>query len=142
MTHPSPPQAASARVIPAPQQAPDNLDFWAGTATGVLRLRHCTDCARPHWYPRPQCPLCMGPQTVWKDAGGLGSIYSFSICRRVGPVPYVIAYVRLDEGITMLSNIVDCDPEALRIGDRVRVVMRLSDDGVTQVPMFTPVTGA
>jgi len=136
-TSPKPPQAA--RVIQAPQQYPDNLEFWAGTAVGVLRLRYCASCARPHWYPRPQCPLCMGDQTCWKDASGLGRIYSFSVCRRVGPVPYVIAYVRLDEGVTMLSNIVDCDFESLRIGDRLRVVMQTSEDGATRVPMFMPV---
>jgi hypothetical protein len=80
----------------------------------------------------------MGDASDWKEASGLGTIYSFSICRRVGPVPFVIAYVRLDEGVTMLTNIVDCDPKRLRIGDRVRVVMQTSDDGTTKVPMFTP----
>lgn len=128
----------AARPIPAPARYPDNLAFWEGTAQGVLRLRHCAACAQPHWYPRPQCPLCMGDASDWKEASGLGTIYSFSICRRVGPVPFVIAYVRLDEGVTMLTNIVDCDPERLRIGDRVRVVMQTSDDGTTKVPMFTP----
>lgn len=126
------------RSIPAPTVYPDNAEFWAATATGKLMLRYCNSCHQPHWYPRAQCPLCMGDQTTWKESSGIGSIYTFSVCRRVGPQPYVIAYVRLDDGVTLLTNIVDCDFEALRIGDRVKVVMKASDNGV-MVPMFTPV---
>lgn len=129
--------ATPARTIPAPVVYPDNAEFWAGTAEGRLLLRYCCSCGKPHWYPRPQCPLCMGQQTEWKQSTGSGSIYSFSVCRRVGPVPFVIAYVRLDEGVTLLSNIVDCDFAALRIGQRVQVVMQASSSGV-MVPMFSP----
>lgn len=126
------------RVPPDPPLYPDNAEFWAGTAAGKLLVRHCASCHKPHWYPRPQCPLCMSDQTVWKESAGTGSIYTFSVCRRVGPQPFVIAYVRLDDGVTMLTNIVDCDFDAIRIGDRVRVVMQASESGVI-VPMFTPV---
>ena len=129
------------RAIPAPQHYPDNAEFWAGTAAGRLRLPYCCSCGKPHWYPRAQCPLCMGAQTEWRDAAGTGAIYTFSVSRRVGPVPFVIAYVRLDEGVTLLTNIVDCDFDSLRIGDRVRLVMKASGDG-TMVPMFTPTAAA
>lgn len=130
--------APGQRVPPAPAIYPDNTEFWDATAQGRLLLRHCADCDRPHWYPRSQCPLCMSDRVPWRESTGLGQIYSFSICRRIGPVPYVIAYVRLDDGVTLLTNIVDCDVEGLRIGQRVRLVMRASEGG-TQVPMFTPV---
>jgi uncharacterized OB-fold protein len=68
---------------------------------------------------------------------GRGEIYSVSVTRRAGPTPYAIAYVRLDEGITMLTNIVDCDLDSLRIGQRVRVVFKPAEDG-TMIPMFAP----
>ena len=131
------PMPTESRTIPPPQVYPDNAAFWAGTSEGRLLLRYCCSCGKPHWYPRPQCPLCMGERTEWKQSVGGGSIYSFSVCRRVGPVPFVIAYVRLDEGVTLLSNIVDCDFAALRIGQRVQVVMQASSSGV-MVPMFRP----
>jgi len=109
--------------------------FFAAARNGVLRLRRCTTCSKPHWYPRPLCPFCMG-DTEWVDAVGTGTIYSVSVTRRAGPVPYAIAYVALDEGVTMLSNIVDCDLDALRIGQRVKVCFKPADgDGV--VAMFT-----
>ena len=56
--------------------------------------------------------------------------------RRV-PVPYALAYVTLDEGVTMMTNIVDCDLDAIRIGQRVRVAFKPSEGG-PPVPMFTP----
>ena len=125
------------RVIPAPTVYPDNAAFWAACTEGRLLVKHCMACGKPHWYPRTLCPLCINDQTQWKESAGLGSIYTFSVCRRVGPVPYVIAYVRLDDGVTLLTNVVDCDFEALRIGDRVKLVMKSSESGA-MVPMFTP----
>jgi uncharacterized OB-fold protein len=110
--------------------------FFAGARDGVLRLRRCTDCHKPHWYPRPVCPFCMG-DTAWEDTKGTGSIYSVSVTRRAGPIPYAIAYVTLDEGVTMLTNIVDCDLDALRIGQRVQVCFKPAEGGGV-VPMFTP----
>ena len=56
--------------------------------------------------------------------------------RRV-PVPYAIAYVTLEEGVTMMTNIVDCDLGAIRIGQRVKVVFKPTEGG-PPVPMFTP----
>ena len=128
---------AQDRKIPAPTVYPDNEAFWAGTAAGKLLVRHCTTCTKPHWYPRPQCPFCMSDKTVWNESAGTGTIYTFSVTRRAGPIAFAIAYVRLDEGVTMLTNIVDCDLDTIRIGDRVRVVMKPSDGG-PMVPMFTP----
>ena len=64
-------------------------------------------------------------------------IYSVSVTRRAGPIPYAIAYVTLDEGVTMLTNIVDADLDALRIGDRVKVCFKPAEGGFA-VPMFAP----
>jgi uncharacterized OB-fold protein len=57
--------------------------------------------------------------------------------RRV-PVPYALAYVTLDEGVTMMTNIVDCDLDKIKIGQAVRLVFKPSEGG-PPVPMFTPV---
>jgi uncharacterized OB-fold protein len=110
--------------------------YWSAAKEGVLRIKRCTDCREVHWYPRALCPHCMG-DTEWVDASGRGTIYSVSVTRRAGPIPYAIAYVALDEGVTMLTNIVDCDLDALRIGDRVKVTFKPAE-GDAVVPMFTP----
>mgnify|MGYP003337329536 CR=1 FL=1 len=115
---------------------PNTEAFWQGTRFGQLRLRCCSSCHRTHWYPRPVCPFCQG-DTEWVDAQGTGEIYSVSVTRKAGPVPYALAYVRLDEGVTLLTNIVDCDLDTVHIGQRVKVCFKPSDDG-QQVAMFTP----
>ena len=67
---------------------------------------------------------------------GKATIYTYSVMRRA-PVPYCIAYVTLAEGPTMMTNIVDCDLDAVRIGQAVKLVFKPSDGG-PPVPMFTP----
>lgn len=110
--------------------------YWAGAQQGVLKIKRCTACDKVHFYPRALCPFCQG-DTEWIDAQGTGTIYSVSVSRHVGPIPYAIAYVTLDEGITMLTNIVDCDLDSLKIGDRVKVCFKPAD-GDKVVPMFAP----
>lgn len=110
--------------------------YFAAARQGVLKLRRCTACKAPHFYPRTLCPFCLG-DTEWVDAQGTGEIYSVSVTRRAGPIPYAIAYVKLDEGVTMLTNIVDCDLDTLRIGQRVKVCFKPAE-GDAAIPMFTP----
>jgi len=110
--------------------------YWQAARQGVLNIKRCLSCKQPHWYPRPLCPFCLG-ETEWLPAAGTGTIYSVSVTRRAGPIPYAIAYVALDEGVTLLTNIVDCDLDALRIGQRVKVCFKPTDGGA-MVPMFTP----
>ena len=124
------------RPLPANIIDPATEPYFAAAHKGVLRLRRCTACKKPHWYPRPVCPFCMG-DTEWIDATGTGTIYSVSLTRRAGPIPYAIAYVTLDEGVTMLTNICDCDLEAVRIGQRVKVRFKPAE-GNGIVAMFTP----
>ncbi len=127
------------RAIPAPKPEPETEAFWEGARRGKLMLKRCRACGAAHFYPRPLCPFCLG-ETEWIEASGTGTIYSFSIMRRV-PVPYAIAYVTLDEGVSMMTNIVDCDFDALAVGQRVSLVLKPSEGG-PPVPMFAPTRGA
>lgn len=128
------------RVIPAPIPTEESLPFWGATAEGRFLVKHCADCGEAHWYPRAVCPFCHSTNTHWEHSEGTGVIYSFSVMRRAKP-PYVVAFVTLDEGPTLLSNLVECDPDALAIGQRVRVTFRQSD-GNFMVPVFRPDTAA
>jgi uncharacterized OB-fold protein len=128
--------ASQERKIPAPQPNPETQPFWNAAAQGKLAFKKCRSCGQPHHYPRALCPFCFSDQTEWLTASGRGTIYSYSVMRRV-PVPYAIAYVTLEEGPTMMTNIVDCDLDALRIGQKVKVAFKPTDGG-PPVPMFTP----
>ena len=121
------------RMLPSPGIGPDNEAFVAAAKEGRLVLRGCDDCGQTHWYPRAVCPHCMSANTRWKPASGRGTVYSHSTMQRVDP-PYTLAYVTLDEGPTMLTNLVGEGP--YRIGMPVQVQFVASEDG-TPVPVFT-----
>jgi uncharacterized OB-fold protein len=125
------------RKIPAPSVSPENKAFFEAASQGKLLIKKCNSCGEFHHYPRALCPHCFSDKTEWRDAKGTGTVYTYSVLRRGVPEPYCIAYVTLEEGVSMLTNLVDCDFDALRIGMQVKVVFKPSDGG-PPVPMFTP----
>jgi hypothetical protein len=125
------------RSILAPSPFPETAPYWQAAAEGKLLLKRCNSCHSYHFYPRVFCPFCFSAETEWREAAGTGTIYSFSVTRRA-EIPYAIAYVTLTEGPTMITNIVDCELDAIRIGQSVRVVFKPAENN-QPVPMFTPV---
>ena len=126
------------RKLPAPVIYPENQPFWDAAGRGELLIPHCAACG-PYWYPRPYCPHCGSDQTELKRSAGRGVVYSLSITRRAGPIAYAIAYVTLDEGVTDMTNLADCDLNSVRIRDLVEVVFKPTEGG-PPVPMFRPVS--
>jgi len=123
------------RKIAAPIANVETQAWWDAANAGKLLVKTCRACGQAHFYPRALCPFCFG-ETDWTETSGEGEIYSFSVMKRA-PVPYAVAFVKLDAGPTMMSNMVDCDFDALRIGQRVRVVFQPAENG-QKIPMFTP----
>jgi len=86
----------------------------------------------------------MSENLEWVKASGRGEVLTFTIVRRAvaaaydADVPYVVALIRLDEGPTMMSNVVQCDPETLAIGSPVRVVFEDWSEEIS-IPQFRPV---
>lgn len=116
-------------------QDPVEKAFWEGTSRGQLLVRHCESCSKPHWQPRAICPHCGHQKTVFKAASGLGTIYSLTRLHAKGAPVRTLAYVRLDEGVTMLSNITGNGHEDAAIGQRVQVAFE-TDAGGLQLPFF------
>jgi uncharacterized OB-fold protein len=125
------------RKIPAPLINPENARYFEAAQKGILLVGKCHACGEYHFYPRTLCPHCFSERTEWVPAKGTGVIYTYSTLHRGVPEPYTIAYVTLDEGVSMMTNIVDFDAVALRIGARVRLVFKPAEDG-TPVAMFSP----
>jgi uncharacterized protein len=115
---------------------PFTAPFFEAARQGRFLVRRCTGCQKFHWYPRPVCPYCSA-DTEWVESAGTGEIYSVTVTRRGAPQAFAMAYVRLDEGITMLTNIVDADLDTLRIGQRVSVTFKPTEGGGA-MPMFKP----
>ena len=125
------------RKIPPPAVNAENKAFFDAASQGKLFIKKCNACGEFHHYPRSLCPHCFSDRTEWREAKGTGTIYTYSVLRRGVPVPYCIAYVTLEEGVSMLTNIVDCDLDAVKIGMQVKVLFTPTDGGPS-VPMFTP----
>ena len=123
----------SALPTRAPQRTAETEPFWAACADGRFVLPRCDRCAGYIWYPRLYCPACAATDVSWHEVSGRGSVYSFTVIRKgAGPFasvsPYVLAYVELAEGPRLLTNIVDCDVEAVTVGMAVRVVFDPAGD--------------
>jgi len=121
---------------------PDTQPFWDATQKHELRYQVCKACDSVVFYPRSHCTTCTSLDLAWMTSRGVGTIYTFTIVRRnqdpafVDLVPYVVAWVDLDEKFRMLTHIVDIDPEdpSLEIGARVEV--HWLDQGEVSLPAF------
>lgn len=125
------------RPVPAPPVTVESKPFFDAAEQGKFLIKRCTACGEAHWYPRSMCPFCHSDQTVWEESPGEGVVYSFSIMRKSPTGPYALAYVTLNEGPNVLTNIVDVAPDDLKIGMKVKVKLQPTEGG-PPVPVFTP----
>ncbi len=123
------------RKISPPAINPETKPFWDAAAKGQLMIKKCLACGELHYYPRSICPFCHSDRTEWQAASGKGTVYSYSVMVRA-PEPYALAYVTLEEGPRMMTNIVDCNFDDIKIGKPVKLVWKSSEGGPA-VPMFT-----
>lgn len=119
---------------PSPVVTPVTARFWAATAEARFELQRCDGCDLVLWFPRTRCPRCWTSELAHFDAVGTGTVYSHTVIRKVGndykeSVPFVVAYVELDEGPRVLTNIVDCDVDEVKVGMRVQVVFHDTGKG-------------
>lgn len=121
---------------PFAQAYPETREFWEAAEEGRFLLKTCDDCGRAHWYPRVICPLCGSAKVRFREASGRGSLYAFSPARRADP-PYILAYVTLDEGPTIMTNVVEAEFESLSIGQAVSIAWGRAPDG-RLLPFFKP----
>ncbi|OBB17645.1 hypothetical protein A5761_09820 [Mycolicibacterium setense] len=129
---------------PAPEIAQHDAAFWAATSQGRLLAGSCTDCDEWFWPPtREFCPRCGGSISN-RQVSGRGTIYSWTVVTRGGGAykdagAYVLAYVALEEGPTMLTNIVGTSPESLDVDMPVSLVFTPTDEpSGAALPRFEP----
>jgi len=118
--------------------------FWDAAREGRFLIVRCRSCGKAHHYPRPFCPFCWSDDVTWEDASGRATLYTYSTVyvNDLPPfserLPYVAAVVELDEGPRVMTNIVGCEPQALRVGMPVQVrFVELTPD--ITAPVFAPV---
>jgi uncharacterized OB-fold protein len=118
--------------VPLPRPDPANEDdaaFWDALRTGELRIQRCASCGVLRHPPRPVCAHCGSTDRGWQVVRGTGEVWSFTVVYPptlpafAARTPYGAVVVRLDEGVFLVSNIVDCPVDELQVGIRVELVL-------------------
>jgi uncharacterized protein len=136
-------QMRDAPYRPIPTMTPLTEPFWTSGADGLLRFLRCAACGYYTHPPGPRCANCLNRNLMYVPVSGLGTVYTFTLNHHSWysgwRVPYVVAIVQLDEqdDLQLLTNVVGCPPESVRIGDRVRVAFDRRDE--VWLPLFEPV---
>src|SRR3954467_3718612 len=133
---------------PLPELTLQNEFFWTAGGDGVLRIQACQDCAALIHPPQPVCRYCRGHNMGVRDVSGKATLSAFTVNHRFGfpdlPRPYVVAQVAIveDPRVRLTTNIVECDPDELRLGQTVEVTFEKFTDkaGAVWLPLFRPTT--
>jgi uncharacterized OB-fold protein len=121
--------------VPLPQPTRDNAAFYEAARRGELVFQRCTACHRFRHYPRPLCPNCLSHDFTWQRSTGRGRIWTWTIVR--GPtlpafesqLPYNVVDVVMEEGVHVVSQLLDCPPEDITADMRVEAVfIQLTDE--------------
>jgi uncharacterized OB-fold protein len=132
-----------AQSKPVPVADMETKPFWDYCKKHELRVQKCLKCGKLYYPPSSICPHCLGTESEWAKLSGKGQVYSFIIVqRRYHPafaalIPYTVAIIETEEGIHLLSNVIECKPDAVKIGMPVQVVF----DDITPeatLPKFKP----
>lgn len=134
-------------IKPRPQPDPSTAPFWDACRSHRLVIQQCTKCGKTRFPPTAYCPQCHAKEHEWIESRGRGRVYSWIVVEHPipadvyrGDVPYVVALIDLDEGVRIVSNVVECDPYAVTADMPVQVRFDDVSDDLT-LPRFTPVSG-
>ncbi len=108
-------------TMPAAKEGPEAA-YRRHLAEGRIRLQHCNACKRAHFYPRAVCPHCGSSNLSERETPATGTVYSTTVIREPNALgrAYNVAMIDLDEGVRVLSRVVDVAPDAVRIGLSVK----------------------
>jgi uncharacterized OB-fold protein len=127
-------------LVPSPLDF-DTRPFWEAALDRRLTYQTCDACDAVVFFPRRHCPSCLSRGLTWHDSAGRGTIYTFSVVRAsrdprfAARVPYAVAWIDLDEGFRMMSNVLG-DVDEISVDARVQVHWAAS--GSWLLPVFAP----
>ncbi|MFA7248959.1 MAG: Zn-ribbon domain-containing OB-fold protein [Dehalococcoidia bacterium] len=128
---------------PLPHPTALTQPFWDGVRQHKLLVQKCSSCGKLRHIPKPWCANCLSQECTWVPLSGRGQVYSYTVMHRAPhtsftpDVPFAVALIELEEGVRMISNIVGCPYDQVRVGMPVRVVYEDIDDQAALFK-FTP----
>lgn len=114
---------------PSPEETVVNramLSAWR--EKGQLMIQHCGDCSLAFYYPRNVCPRCWSAKLESRASCGEGRVETFAVVHKpvddafAGENNVVLAEVRVDEGVSLITRILCEDLSVVEIGARVKLV--------------------
>lgn len=129
---------------PLPDITPESRPFWEGCKRHELLLQRCSACGAFQHYPRGVCASCWGTDLEWQPSSGRGTVYTFTVTHRTqargfkDELPYILAWVELEEGVQVMTNLVGNDPARVTIGMPVQVTFEDVNADVS-IPRFKPI---
>jgi hypothetical protein len=126
---------------PLPAMQGLTKEFYDWCKRRELRFQRCKPCGSWRHVPRQMCAECGSFEWEWAASRGCGTVFTWTVVERpmhaafAADVPYAPVVVEMDEGVRVLSQLVDCSPDDLRIGMPVEVVFEDVTDEVT-LPRF------
>ena len=124
----------------APVYGDLSVEYWRACAEKVLTVQRCSSCGEHQFYPRYLCLSCQCTDLEWVESEGGGAVYSYTeIQAHPDPAvnercPLIVALIDLDEGVRVMSNVVDVSINEMFIGCRVAVDWEETDSGY--LPIF------
>ena len=126
---------------PIPAVTPELAPFFAAAREHRLVVQRCTACGALRFPARAVCSQCLSQDAEWMPVSGKGRVFSVVIMHQAidpgfaAEVPYAVVMVELDEGVRMMSNVVDVAPHDIEVGQPLEVVFERLSDEVT-LPKF------
>lgn len=117
--------------------------YWAACNEERLVMQRCHACGKFRWHPAPLCIFCTHSGYDWAPLSGRGRVYTWTVITHpvhpaaVARVPYVVVEVELEEqrNLRMVSNLVDCDADAIQFDAPVSLAFETHASG-QKLPVF------
>ena len=126
-----------------PNVSPETKPFWDACRENKFVIQHCDECGKFQTYYRAFCCHCWGSSMTDVTATGEGTVWGTTVTYRNSTpgwedaIPYVMAIIELSEGVKVVTNIINCDPESVEVGMPVKVTFVPVTDDIT-LPYFEP----
>jgi uncharacterized OB-fold protein len=130
--------AETAYKRPLPRRRGMAGEFYEYCKKHELRFQRCTDCGTWRHVPRDMCAKCGSFNWAWAQSSGKGKLFSWTTVMQpmlpqfADRVPYSPVVIEMDEGVRILSELVDVSNEELRLGLPVEVAF---DDVTPEVTL-------
>lgn len=125
-----------------PVENHDHEHFWQGLRDGKLLIQKCDNCGTLRHPPQPMCEECQSTEWSTIESTGEGEVYTYTVMHypEIPPFDYpnIIVLIDLKEGVRITSQLMDCKPDDVEIGMKVKMkITEVQED--MSLPLFYPV---